>query len=45
MKNIRISEWRNELTLKYEYKNENTAPVKIYKLSKEELEKYLSKYN
>ena len=31
--------------LKYEYKNEYAGDVKTYKLSKEELEEYLSKYN
>ena len=31
--------------LKYEYKNEHAGEVKTYKLSKEELEEYLSKYN
>lgn len=31
--------------LKYEYKNEYAGEVKTYKLSKEELEEYLSKYN
>ena len=30
--------------LKYEYKNEYAGEVKTYKLSKEELEEYLSKY-
>ena len=31
--------------LKYEYKHEHSSEVKTYKLSKEELEEYLSKYN
>ena len=31
--------------LKYEYKNEYAGEVKTYKLNKEELEEYLSKYN
>ena len=30
---------------KYKYKNEHAGDVKTYKLSKEELEEYLSKYN
>ena len=31
--------------LKYKYKNEYAGEVKTYKLSKKELEEYLSKYN
>lgn len=30
--------------LKYEYKNEHAGEVKIYKMSKKQLEEYLKKY-
>ena len=37
------SEWGHEINLKYKYTNENAGEIKTYTLSKEELEKYLSK--
>ena len=37
------SEWGHDIELKYKYKNENFGEMKTYKLTKEELEKYLSK--
>ena len=36
-------EWGHNIELKYKYKNENFGEMKTYKLTKEELEKYLSK--
>lgn len=41
--NAFISDWGHVLSLKYKYENENTGKVKTYKLSKEELNQYLSK--
>ena len=41
-----LSDWgHGELKLKGEYKNEHAGEVKVYKLSKEELEEYLKKFN
>ncbi len=41
-----IQGWGHEdIKLKYEYENKFASEVKTYKMSKEELEKYLSKYN
>ena len=37
------SEWGHNIELKYKYKNENFGEIKSYTLTKEELEKYLSK--
>lgn len=37
------SEWGHDIELKYSYKNENASEIKTYTLTKEELEKYLSK--
>ena len=37
------SEWGHNIELKYSYKNECFGEVKTYKLTKEELEEYLSK--
>ena len=37
------SEWGHEIELKYSYINENAGEIKTYTLTKEELEKYLSK--
>ena len=37
------SEWGHEIELKYSYINENASEIKTYTLTKEELEKYLSK--
>ena len=37
------SEWGHEINLKYKYTNENAGEIKTYTLTKEELEKYLSK--
>ena len=42
----KVWDWKQyKEELKYEYKNEYAGEVKTYKLSKEELEEYLSKYN
>ena len=44
--NTQLSSWgHDDKTLKYEYNNENKSNVKVYKLSKEELEEYLKKFN
>ena len=37
------SEWGHEINLKYKHTNENAGEIKTYTLTKEELEKYLSK--
>ena len=37
------SEWGHEINLKYKYTNENAGKIKIYTLTKEELEIYLNK--
>ena len=37
------SEWGHDIELKYNYINENASEIKTYTLTKEELEKYLSK--
>ena len=37
------SEWGHDIELKYSYKNETVGELKTYTLTKEELEKYLSK--
>ena len=37
------SEWGHDIELKYNYKNETVGELKTYTLTKEELEKYLSK--
>ena len=37
------SEWGHDIELKYNYTNEIFGELKTYTLSKEELEKYLSK--
>ena len=37
------SEWGHDIELKYNYINENIGEIKTYTLTKEELEKYLSK--
>ena len=37
------SEWGHDIDLKYNYINENASEIKTYTLTKEELEKYLSK--
>jgi hypothetical protein len=37
------SVWKQNIELKYTYKNEHFAEVKTYRLTKEELEDYLSK--
>ena len=36
---------KHKKKLKYKYKNENSREVKTYKMSKEQLEEYLKKYN
>ena len=38
-------DWGQPEGLKHEYKNEHTGEVKSYKMSKEELEEYLKKYD
>ena len=42
----KVWDWKQyKEELKYKYKHEHSSEVKTYKLSKEELEEYLSKYN
>lgn len=36
-----LSDWGHDISLKYDYKGENSSEVKTYKLSKKELEHYL----
>ena len=36
-----LSDWRHDISLKYDYKDENSNEVKNYKLNKRELDHYL----
>jgi hypothetical protein len=36
-----LSDWGHDMSLKYEYKSENSNEVKNYKLNKRELDHYL----
>ena len=43
MGRLETSQWGHDIELKYTYKNETVGELKTYTLTKEELEKYLSK--
>ncbi|WP_286149551.1 hypothetical protein [Romboutsia ilealis] len=39
--NTLLSDWGHDISLKHEYKSENSSKVKSYKLNKKELDQYL----